>query len=337
MTTPRQIRANRENAKLSTGPKTAEGKERCRGNALTHGLAAAVLLPEGPSEVLAARVAEWAAVFRPGDPYEAWLLERMAADSLQIERCQAQEDRLRTLQAARAGDHWDDDRRLTAEELGTGLARSPAIVARKLQRTTQGCAWLRERWEVLALALAAGEPWDDARRARALDLLGVAADLRTLPSPLDLAAEPDARKCFVQAQVERLRALQTGSLDDLDAIERSDAQDGLAPDTGRDLALLHRYEAAANRRLQWAHRQLKRSPGDRRDARPMPAARPAATPPLAPAPAPPAPPRPMAPPLAPPIPPTPAVARLEKLLGSAPPQLTNRHERRAMKKFACKG
>jgi len=41
-----RIAANRRNAKLSTGPKTAEGKEKSRANALKHGLCSSVIVPE---------------------------------------------------------------------------------------------------------------------------------------------------------------------------------------------------------------------------------------------------------------------------------------------------
>ncbi len=42
----KQLAANQRNAKLSTGPKTAEGKEAVKYNALKHGLLAKeVLLP----------------------------------------------------------------------------------------------------------------------------------------------------------------------------------------------------------------------------------------------------------------------------------------------------
>ena len=35
-----KVRANRENAKRSTGPRTVSGKEKVSGNALSHGLTA---------------------------------------------------------------------------------------------------------------------------------------------------------------------------------------------------------------------------------------------------------------------------------------------------------
>jgi hypothetical protein len=44
MSSPRQIVANRRNALKSTGPITAEGKERSRGNAVRHGLTAETVI-----------------------------------------------------------------------------------------------------------------------------------------------------------------------------------------------------------------------------------------------------------------------------------------------------
>jgi hypothetical protein len=61
MTTERQIRANRANARLSTGPRTAQGKARSSRSAFRHGLSIAVLAGSGPFfqdvEDLARRIA----------------------------------------------------------------------------------------------------------------------------------------------------------------------------------------------------------------------------------------------------------------------------------------
>src|SRR5947199_141090 len=53
-----RILANQANAKLSTGPRTAEGKERSRANALKHGLTGAgVVLPEADAAEVERRAA----------------------------------------------------------------------------------------------------------------------------------------------------------------------------------------------------------------------------------------------------------------------------------------
>lgn len=44
MTSPRQIDTNRRNARFSTGPVTAGGKQRSRRNALRHGLTAETII-----------------------------------------------------------------------------------------------------------------------------------------------------------------------------------------------------------------------------------------------------------------------------------------------------
>ncbi len=51
MTSERATRANRSNAKASTGPRTRAGKARSGQNARKHGLSAAGLNPEGDAEV----------------------------------------------------------------------------------------------------------------------------------------------------------------------------------------------------------------------------------------------------------------------------------------------
>lgn len=79
MASDRQIRANRENAKLSTGPRTLSGKAAVAGNALRHGLAAhqIVLRDENPVEFEALRQALTAELF-PESALEGLLVDRLA-------------------------------------------------------------------------------------------------------------------------------------------------------------------------------------------------------------------------------------------------------------------
>ena len=74
MTSPRQLEANRANARASTGPKTQAGRARAALNALRHGLAVSVFgdIVWGPQvEVLARRIA--------GERADAELLEAASA------------------------------------------------------------------------------------------------------------------------------------------------------------------------------------------------------------------------------------------------------------------
>src|SRR5262245_35463685 len=83
----RKLAANRKNAKLSTGPKTPEGKSLSRFNSLKHGLLAQeVILPgENAREferLVAALVADW----EPEGRVEEILLERIASLSWRLRR-----------------------------------------------------------------------------------------------------------------------------------------------------------------------------------------------------------------------------------------------------------
>lgn len=58
MATTKQVEANRQNAKRSTGPKTAAGKAAVSGNALKHGLLTEAALLAGEDEEAFASLAD---------------------------------------------------------------------------------------------------------------------------------------------------------------------------------------------------------------------------------------------------------------------------------------
>ena len=88
MTSEKQVAANRENAKKSTGPRTAEGKARCSGNAIKHGLTAkdrVVLRQESTEQFEAMRLCLLEEM-QIGSGVEKLLLEDIAASAWRLRR-----------------------------------------------------------------------------------------------------------------------------------------------------------------------------------------------------------------------------------------------------------
>jgi hypothetical protein len=95
MATIKQIRANRRNAKLSTGPKTQEGKDRVRFNALVHGLRAESAVIPGEDQAKFDQLLErLTAAWGPQDDQEKDLVEQIAVSQWKLARLDRNEARL---------------------------------------------------------------------------------------------------------------------------------------------------------------------------------------------------------------------------------------------------
>jgi hypothetical protein len=92
-TSEARIRANQQNALLSTGPKTSEGKEKSRQNALKHGLTGegVVLIDEDAAEV-ERRYLAMSDEMRPSGEMGKALVRRLATLSVRLERSVLQEN-----------------------------------------------------------------------------------------------------------------------------------------------------------------------------------------------------------------------------------------------------
>ena len=87
MTTKRQILADRRNAKLSTGPKTAEGKRRTAQNAISHGLLSRETLLHGEDpEVFAAVWDQLLRELQPEGELETYLAGRIIGSIWRMNR-----------------------------------------------------------------------------------------------------------------------------------------------------------------------------------------------------------------------------------------------------------
>jgi hypothetical protein len=87
MATLKQIEANRRNARLSTGPRTPEGKAAIRYNACKHGLTSReVVLPGESQEEFQALRNAYRSEFQPRSPQEEDLVLQMASADWRLRR-----------------------------------------------------------------------------------------------------------------------------------------------------------------------------------------------------------------------------------------------------------
>jgi hypothetical protein len=263
MATERQIEANRRNALLSTGPKSDDGKERSRGNAITHGLTSTILHPSSESSAtFAERKEQWAKEIRPRTDEAKFALDRAVVASFRMEQCEAAFDAMVTEHANRALDDWDGDRQLDAVRLLDTLPKKPALIAAQLESTPQGCDLKMMLWNSLGETVDTVGSWTDAQTSLALDLLGIPSAIRTGPTAIDPRGGRDVvehRRDLALSEFKRLseRKAELGSLDDL---RRRQAARGASAMLTPAAALLHRYERDACRRFQAAIRVAKAKP-----------------------------------------------------------------------------
>ena len=286
MASQKQIEANRQNAQKSSGPKSAEGKAKAARNALKHGLAGhGVIFPEEMAGQIQDRMGHWRKEYRPDGPAQEWLYQRICIESVRADSCLHRVIALRDEAATRAGESWDDDRALEAEELGAGLAARPEWVQPKLRQSRHGALWLLAQWEELERLREVRGEWSESATRRAMDLLGLAAEGREGAWEALVGGEADGVGALIRDEVAGLRRRLEEFLDDRDNRARSDAEAGLAAD-GADLRRVLRYEGEALRRLRAWSRDLRRlqGPGDgpsdrghRAPDHPAPAAGPMAT------------------------------------------------------------
>src|SRR5438309_5043792 len=257
-----RIQANRRNAQRSTGPKTEEGKQRSRANALKHGLCASVVVAED-LKLVQQRASDWFDALKPQNEYQSWLVDEISVISLRIDRCERMERRARDLKAMRAELCWEDDRRLDAVRLGGLLSKRPDEVVEELRRTPQGCEWLMTRWAMLAHTADVKGSWTPEQSRMAFDLLGTPAEFREGIKPgasLDLdgrliesSEDPAA---VARREIDALKQRRE-VVEGLDEVNQALAVADLNDEDDPELRRLRRYESALHRRLRWCLAQLR--------------------------------------------------------------------------------
>jgi hypothetical protein len=223
MSTKRQIAANRRNARKSTGPKTAAGKDRAKGNALKHGLTAAqitvfderpedfeslysgllaALIPSGAlEEQLVERIVVCAWRLRRVYRIEAWLIGNPSSGAIQASKALTPEPELNY-----------DLSKLTIEQLASLNALSETI-----SNPRAGAAFVGAQTATSAEAQAAtpaeGQPATPAQVQAAPSAEGQAAtpaeaqpatpaQVQAAPSAEGQAAPPAERQAAIPAEAQ---------------------------------------------------------------------------------------------------------------------------------------
>jgi hypothetical protein len=260
MATERQIESNKRNSMRSTGPTSVSGKARSRSNALKHGLAAELpTLEVGLSPKFLDRRASWSAEYQPESEAAEWALDRAVAASFRIEECEQAYNGIVGTARERARLSWDQDQAIVAATIAGRLARDPVLASRELETSRAGVMQLMELWLRLLEAIVAGA-WSESDESKALDLLGVPADMRSGLTPIDDPEGSDLRafrEALVLDETERLKALRDNVMDELDEIERTQAMRGDTAMFSKPAKLVLRYERDAWKRYRESIKEVK--------------------------------------------------------------------------------
>ncbi len=286
--------ARRQNARKSTGPKTAQGKANSRVNSTKHGLTGSgIVLPPEMRQMYEERRYHLGAKVDRLDRHSEKLEQEFVLASVRM-------DASRIALRRRVDNHWDAERELAVLALARELGERPEETTLRLEMTSQGVAWKLERLRFLAETLQERRSWTNEQKQLAFDLLGVP---RIERQAYDDISDIDDCIAVLADERERLEALKADVLDPEDESARLEAQIGVPHDDSREARLYRRYESESWRKYEKLSDKLKMRVR-RGDPPPKPqpplyetflaAKSPAATPPPPPpAPPPPPPPPPM--------------------------------------------
>jgi hypothetical protein len=195
MDTPpdRKAEANRRNAQKSTGPKTAEGKERSRRNALKHGFASVVVVPDRDRAAYEATLERWTREAGPDNVVEEHLIRRAAIGSVILNRLDEAREKSRQEVAREAVRRWEEKQRHRTRRKAQDLSKDPFNTVTDLESTAFGCDWLIRQWLALDAGLGIGKSWDQRTVIRAQALLGYPEAVPTID------ADPTARLLWILA------------------------------------------------------------------------------------------------------------------------------------------
>ena len=281
---PAQREANRKNAARSTGPRTAEGKEKSRANSLKHGMTGegVVLLEEDQSEV-ANLAGQLEAEMRPSGAMGRILLWRIAVMAVRLDRCVENDEAMTAKRVRDAERTHQEALHEEAKALAARIDDDPGAALRGLKETAEGIEQLVLIWLAIKGALLRPDEirWHKGHLDRIANLLGRAGNdnqsgrfdalgravmgdfsrwpqgkqVRSVEKRKALARETVA--AMIDAEVEVLRAT-TPTRDEADeAQDLAEAPSRALFDPSAEAERARKYEAAAERGMFRALREFR--------------------------------------------------------------------------------
>ena len=236
-----RVEANQRNALKSTGPRTLEGKEASRRNALKHAMTGnGIVVPSADLAAIARVAADLRDYYGPTDPVGLAMTDHAATLIVRLKRCGQHEVALIEDQVAAAKYDFDQGRRDWADELFDGLLDTPASVI-ELRRFPEGIDRMIEGWMVLQ---SLGD-WSEEETRVAVILADTGCN------------DPSAIRSSIPHRVTQLAILKEAI--DRRPIDRGRqhaaelALFGMSPEA----VLARRYEAATVRALEKARAYLE--------------------------------------------------------------------------------
>ncbi len=173
----KRAKANRENAKKSTGAKTAEGKARSSQNAYKHGMRSkAATHPYEDRALFEERRQAFFASLAPTDIVEASLVDLIVATTWRLERSMICDTAILAEKAYKAVDLFDIDFQEEVKLQVRGLRSDPHRCARLLRCSSRGCTWIMEHCETLIESLVKRGYWYPSERDLALNICGLTTE-----------------------------------------------------------------------------------------------------------------------------------------------------------------
>ena len=291
--------ANRKNAMKSTGPRSAAGKLKSRGNALKHGLSGegSCLLPEDEAKV-ARQFDALAPCLDLRDEKDRLMCLRASVMAIKLERCIAHEFATVAMNVRNAISDYDEERHAEVRRIANGFGDDPAGARRRLMRTNEGVDFLIDRWKDMRESLdQTGEfSHDDLLRVdylqgRRHDAPGIsrmkalgeatrgdfshsefdpAGDLRKMNALKE--SSTIALDKLLGEQVEKLEKHRKTLDHETAARDRAEAPIRALVDLSSRGVLYRRYESAASRELHKAFAHFDGRPewAENLDATPVP-------------------------------------------------------------------